>query len=342
MYNYKLYKEDIDNVLSSVDVNQFKNKAFLITGSTGLIGLHLIDVLMAIPTVKVIAIGRNKEMARGRLGEYFENPNFKFVEQDVLKPFPSELKADYVVPLASNTHPVAYAQYPVETMMINLKGVENALNFAHKCNATVLYPSTVEVYGNARNNEDFNEDYTGVLNLATARSCYTESKRAAEALCQSYLSEYGVKVKIARLSRVFGPTMKMDDSKVSSQFIKKAVASEDIILKSEGTQYFSYTYTSDAVSALLYILLDGEVGKAYNISCTQCNIHLRDFAQICAKYNNKSVIFDIPSETERKGYSIATKAILDNGRLLGIGFLPHYSIEDAVHRTIEILRQRHG
>ena len=143
---------------------------------------------------------------------------------------------DVIIPLASNTHPLAYSKYPIETININVKGAEQALEKALACGAMVLYPSTVEVYGNARDDDDFTEDYTGKLNLANARACYPESKRLSEALCQSYIAERGVQVKIVRLSRVFGPTMLMSDSKASSQFIQKALAGEDIVLKSKGEQ----------------------------------------------------------------------------------------------------------
>jgi nucleoside-diphosphate-sugar epimerase len=128
------------------------------------------------------------------------------------------------------------------------------------------------------------------------------------------------------------------DSKASSQFIKKAINNEDIVLKSEGNQYFSYTYVADAVMGLLQVLLHGEIGIAYNVSSEKTNIHLKDFAQLCADYNHKKVIFDLPSAEESKGYSIAMKAILSNDRIKGIGFKPMYSMEDAIRRTIEILR----
>ena len=219
-----------------------------------------------------------------------------------------------------------------------MKGAEQALEKALACGAMVLYPSTVEVYGNARDDDDFTEDYTGKLNLANARACYPESKRLSEALCQSYIAERGVQVKIVRLSRVFGPTMLMSDSKASSQFIQKALAGEDIVLKSKGEQLFSYTYTADAVSAMLHVLLHGEEGVAYNISAEMCNVRLKDFAQICAEWAQKQAVFDLPSETEQKGFSIAMRAILDNTRLKGLDWRPQYTMKDAVCRTLSILK----
>ncbi len=340
--NHPLYQEDLEFILSTKGIEELKGKKILVTGATGLIGVCMIDALMKYnqeqnADIDIYAIGRNKEKASGRLGIYYDNSHFHFIEQDVREPLPDDIKVDYIIPMASNTHPLAYSQFPIETIEINVKGGEYALKKAVEDDATVLYPSTVEVYGNAIGNDVFTEDYTGKLNLGTARSCYTESKRVSEALCQSYIAERGCKVIIARLSRVFGPTMLESDTKASSQFINKALAGEDIVLKSEGNQFFSYTYVADAVAAMLQIMLHGENGTAYNISNEDCNVHLRDFAQLCAQQAGKKVVFDLPSEKERKGFSIAINAILDNNLLKSLGFTPHYTMKDAVERTIMIL-----
>lgn len=336
---HTLYQEDLKNILSIKDINTLQGKSFLITGATGMVGVMLIDALMSLDNVTVYAVGRNKDKAKSRLEEYFDNPQFHFIEHDVCEPYDENLKVDYIIPMASNTHPLAYSKYPVETMLINIKGAEHALNLAEKYGATVIYTSTIEVYGNSVNNEPFAEDSNGKLNLSNARSCYTESKRSAEALCQSYIAERGADVKIARLCRIFGPTMLESDSKASSQFIKKAIAGEDIVLKSTGEQYFSYTYVADAVMGLLEVLLHGERGVAYNVGSDKTTVHLKDLAQLCAKYNGKKVVFELPSEVERKGYSGAIYSVLDNSLINGIGFNPLYEMKDAVSRTIKILTE---
>ena len=341
---HPLYQEDLMKILEIPGIEKLKNTSFLITGATGLIGMCLIDALMSYnrqgSNIQIYAVGRSWDKAKPRLGEYESDEHFHFIEQDVRQPLPTGLKVDFIIPLASNTHPLAYSQYPIETIEINVKGAENALKKALECGATVLYPSSVEIYGNARGEDIFTEDYTGLLNLNNARACYPESKRLSEALCQSYMVEQHVNVKIARLSRVFGPTMLLSDTKASSQFILKALAGEDIVLKSRGEQFFSYTYVADVIRSMLYILLYGELGQAYNVSNQDCNVKLKDFAGACAHWAGKEVVFDLPSEVERKGYSVAMYAILDNARLLSIGCQSLYTFDEAIKRTLNILDNR--
>lgn len=337
----KYYQDDLDYVIGVKGIDSLKGKSILITGATGMVGLCLIDALMKIndkenPGINVFAVGRDRNKALERLGEYYSNPRFHFIEQDVRNPYPEDLSVDYIIPLASNTHPLAYSKYPVETVEINVKGAENALKKAVQCGAVVLYPSTVEVYGNGE--DPFDENYTGKLNLSTSRACYTESKRVSEALCQSYIAEYGVDCRIVRLSRLFGPTMLGSDTKASSQFILKALAGEDIVLKSKGDQFFSYTYVADAVQAILFVMLNGESGQAYNIACDSCNVHLAVFAKECASLAGRSVVFDIPSEIESRGYSVASKAILATNKLSSLGWTSCRSFKEAVGRTYSILQ----
>ena len=142
---------------------------------------------------------------------------------------------------------------------------------------------------------------------------------------------------IPRLTRSYGPTMLMADTKALSQFIKKGIAGEDIVLKSAGTQYFSYQYMADSVSGLLYVLLCGESGEAYNIAEEHSDIRLKDLAAIIAGFKGKKVVFEMPDAVEAAGYSTATKARLDGHKLAALGWKPRYDIRAGIERTMKIL-----
>ena len=68
-----------------------------------------------------------------------------------------------------------------------------------------------------------------------------------------------------------------------------------------------------------------------------CNIHLRNFAELVAKVCSTKVVFDLPTNAEKQGFSGSSIALLDNSRLLHLGWKPNYKMEDAVLRTLEIL-----
>ena len=346
LYESDLYLEDIHYV-AALDLpwEKLKNKSILITGATGLVGSFLVDVLMRKNeenlNCTVYALNRDTDKAAKRFIKWADNPLLQFIKYDVQQPL---LRDDlgtieYILHMASNTHPMLYSTDPIGTITTNIIGLKNMLEFAvvHKAER-FAFTSSNEVYGENRGDtEFFDEEYCGYINCNTLRAGYPESKRCGEALCQAYKSQKGLEVIIPRVTRTYGPTMSMNDTKALSQFIKKGIVREDIVLKSEGTQYYSYTYVADAVSGLLYVLLNGENGEAYNIADEKSDIMLKDLARIIADIAGTEVVFEKPEEVEAAGYSKATKARLASSKLKNLGWNAKYSIMTGIERTIKIL-----
>ena len=198
----------------------------------------------------------------------------------------------------------------------------------------------MEIYGENRNDaEKFDESYLGYIDCNTVRAGYPESKRLGETLCNAFASQKGQDFIIGRFSRVYGPTMSDEDSKAIAQFIKKASAGEDIILKSAGSQLYSYTYVVDAAIAALYVLLLGESKSAINIVDSTSDIMLKDLAALIAQEAGTKVIFELPDEIEQAGYSTATKAVLDGTKLERLGWRARTTIEEGIRKTINIRSQ---
>ena len=347
LYTNELYLEDIIRV-ANVDLpwEKLQGKSVLLSGATGLLGSFLVDVLLQKNTdgldCTVYALGRTQKKAEERFSKWWGDRHLVFLLYNVNQPFVRDDigTVDYVLHLASNTHPMQYATDPIGTITTNIIGLQNMLDFAVEHRATrFAFTSSNEIYGENRGDaEMFNERYCGYIDSNTLRAGYPESKRCGEALCQAYKSQKGLDVVIPRFTRSYGPTMLLSDSKAISQFIRKGIAGEDIVLKSEGTQNYSYTYMADAIYGLLTVILRGESGEAYNIADEASNITLKALAKIIADHAGKQVVFEIPDAIEAAGYSMATKALLDGSKLKKLGWKPFYTIQDGIPRTIDILK----
>lgn len=339
------YREDI-TYAAGLDLpwERLGGQTILISGASGLIASCFIDVLMCKNELgldcRVIAIGRNKERAKIRFARWWNNERFKFIAQDVNDAVAVEEEASYVIHMASNTHPVAYSTDPVGTITTNIIGTRNMLDYAvlHQA-ARFVFASSNEIYGENRgDSEFFDENYCGYINSNTLRAGYSESKRCGEALCQAYKKQRNMDVVIPRFTRSYGPTALTTDTKALSQFLAKGIAGENIVLKSAGNQYYSYTYVIDAVAGLATVLLKGENGEAYNIADGPGDIRLKDLAKVIADICETRVVFELPDAVEAAGYSTATKARLDGTKLKKLGWAMKYPVDEGVCRTIAILK----
>ena len=338
------YQQSLSRMLARAALDLI-GRTIIITGATGMLGSCLVDALMLwnrrqdIPC-RVIAVGRSTERAKARFGAYWTEKTFSFCEQDVCMPAQNlPEKCDYIIHAASHADPVHMAADPVHTLLANVAGTDHLLRYglSHGMKR-FLYVSSGEVYGQPDEKlSDFAEEYCGPVDLSNPRSCYPEGKRAAEVLCQSYISQYGVDAVIMRPCHLFGPTMTGTDSRAVSEFLRNAAAGRDIVLKSAGLLERSHCYVVDAVQAVLLVLTKGECGKTYNIADRRYQMPVRDFARRAAEAGDCQVVFEMPSELEKEGYSRVRRAVLDTTRLEALGWLP--GNQNAIETTTAILRE---
>ena len=348
VFENRLYRDDIACAAGlNLPWGKLQDSSVLISGASGLIGSALVDVLMYRNDnydmhCKIYALGRDRKKAEDRFSYCWNSTYFEFASGDVnqLPVINNMGMMDYVIHLASNTHPVAYSTDPIGTITTNIIGTGNLLEFAANHDSRRAgFASSNEIYGENRGDkETFDEKYCGYIDCNTMRAGYPESKRCGEALCQAYIAQKKLDVVIVRFTRSYGPTMQMDDTKAISQFIKKGIAGEDIVLKSAGDQYYSYTYVMDAVAGLLTVWLCGKCGEAYNIADAASDIRLKDLAKVIAETSGQNVVFELPDTVESAGYSKATKARLNSGKLRALGWKARYDIRSGIVRTLEILK----
>ena len=333
-----IYREALEKVIPEIAISDGR---ILVTGASGLIGSCLVDLLMLANdygrNFEVFALGRDMEKLKKRFSAFSRSVLLHFVEQDIQSPLDGSVQYDYIVHGASNADPRNYALYPAETMLINLTGAMNVLNYCRSHPSTrVILLSTFEVYGNA-GKDIYQEIDSGVIDQNMIRSCYPESKRCMEILARSYVEEYGVDAVIGRLCSIYGPTMVKDDSKAHAQFIRNALRGEKIVLKSKGEQRRTYCYVIDAVTGILCVLAKGTIGEAYNISNEESIVTIAEVAKTIAEIAGTKVVYDIPDDIEKKGFSKPQNCVLDNHKLLSLNWKGIYDIKAGLKECIEIL-----
>lgn len=319
-----------------IPFDKLSGKSVLVTGACGLIGSSFIDFLMENATsCNIYAMARNRGKAEKRFAQYLKNPNFHVIEADVNVPLNCNVAFHYIVNAASNANPNAYAIDPVGTMWTNINGTKNLLDYgrAHGLER-LLYVSSGEIYGNG-DVKEWREHDSGYVDCMTMRSCYPTSKRAAETMCVAYSHQYGIETVVARPCHTYGPHFTDIDSRAYAQFVRNARNHEDIVLKSKGEQYRSWLYVKDCSSALLAILLNGSDCEAYNVADEKACVTIRDLAEIIARLGGCKVVFDLPSDVEKQGFSVIKKAVFDTSKLRSLGWMPQYELRDALLETIK-------
>lgn len=336
-----MYLEDLITASNNIkNLEYLHNKKIFISGAAGQVGKSLVSLFIHLNDAESYGIHmvlntRSESRIETTFSDIKDRNDVEFYIGDVINPIAYEGEIDYIISAASNTHPRAYAEFPVETVLTNVDGAKNMFELAVAKNARVINVSTVEIYGDNQVEKPFSESDMGYLDPNTTRACYNESKRLAETLSQAYISEKGLDSVTVRLPRLFGPETKNDDSKALSQFIANARNGENIVLKSEGTQFFSYLYAPDAVSGILSVMINGKKGEAYNLSSSECDIRLKDLAKQIAEIKNVEVVFDIPDAVESAGFSKAQYAILDSSKIRQeLGWSSAFDIKTGLLHTI--------
>lgn len=335
------YLDDIRAVaLLQFPWEKFDNCNILVAGATGLIGSCLVDVLMARSqrSYSVYAMGRNRSRMEQLFDRYKTEEGFHILIGDVTKPLSIQQPIHYIIHAASGAAPSDFSNHPVEVMKANINGVINLMEYGiqHQMKR-FLYVSSGEIYGEG-DGRVFTEDYSGYVNCNTPRSCYPSSKRAAETLCASYAAEYGIDVVIARPCHIYGPNFTETDNRVYAQFIRNILKGEDIIMKSTGEQFRSWCYVVDCVSALLFVLLKGSSGQAYNIADPTSVLTIKQLADMLADIGNCKVVMEVPSKKEIIGYNPVSKSVFSVGKLESLGWKVHGSMSEKMTEAVNFLK----
>ena len=345
MTQNKILLEDFAEVAKNYDFSTLKNSSVFITGSTGLLGSQLVLFLDYLNQtqeygIKINALVRSKEKVERVFGEAFERVNC--IYGDVLNLPEISKSIDYVIHGASITSSKSFVEKCVETIDIAVNGTMNLLRFAkEKKVKSFVYLSSMEVFGITDGKGEVREKDLGYIDVLNPRSSYMESKRMCENLCACFASEYNVPVKMIRLTQTLGAGIDYNDTRVAAYFARCVLEKTDIMLKTKGETKRPILYTSDAISAILTVLLKGENAQVYTAANPETFVTIRDTAEMIVEkiaHNEIKLSFDIKEVPAEYAPNLNLNLNLNVDKLCSFGWKPVVGLQESYERLIEGMR----
>jgi UDP-glucose 4-epimerase len=315
---------------------------YLVTGCAGFLGSNLVGRMLEaghdVAGVDNLSMGLLDNLA-----EFRGDRRFRFVQADVTDP--ATLVAlggpfEAVVHLAAFKIP-RYGK-AIDTLKINYRGTENALDLARRLGCKLVLASTSDVYG--RNpalpfREASSDSVIG--NSKSPRWAYAVSKLFDEHLALAYQDAYGFPVTILRFFGSYGPKQPLSWwGGPPPVFIDCVLNDKPIPIHGDGSQTRSFTYVTDTVEGIYQATLRSEAnGEIINIGSTQ-EITILELARRVKRASGtpgelKVEMVPYASFTGRK-YEDVMRRVPDvelAERLLGVR--AKVDIDDGLARTIE-------
>jgi UDP-glucuronate decarboxylase len=326
-----IIREDIENIKKTVKVDVFTGKKILVTGGAGFIGSWICDLLTDFAAQVTVV----DDLSTGRIiniDHLVKQTQLKFVQTDVCT-FRSDEKFDFIIHMAGHASPDEYQAHPIETLQTSAVGTFNMTELARKNDATLLFASTSEIYGDTAIIPT-PETYWGNVNPIGPRSCYDEGKRFAEALLIAYRAQYGLDVRIPRIFNSYGPRLREDGlyGRALSRFIAQALANQNITVYGDGKQTRSFCYIADTVTGLLLLATNSRAsGEVVNVGNTQ-EVTIFELAQRIkeiTKSKAKITFHPLPKDDPKRRCPDTTK--LENF----VNWKPKIELQEGLQKTVE-------
>jgi nucleoside-diphosphate-sugar epimerase len=345
---HPVVEEDLRTLLAdALPWERLAGKTLLISGAAGLVGGYVTEAVLYRnevlpgPPCTVVALVRDRTSAAARFAHHGSRADLQFLVQPVEQPVPPGIRADFIIHAAGNATPRLFGVDPVGTYHGALLGTHHLLSLAQRSGSEgFLLLSSGAVHGVvAGEHTIIDERVIGVVDPLDPYACYAESKRMAETMCASWARQYGVAARIARLSHTYGPGLRRDDDRAFAQFVHAIVERRNIVLRTDGAAVRPYCYLSDAVAALLRILLQGRSGEAYLLANETAAASVIELARLLV-----SLYPDRGSQVRMLGESGTASVAnrdpyhqLDTSKLRALGWSPRVDIRTGFQRTLQSL-----
>ena len=341
--------EIFDN-LTDKERKEFNASTIMITGFAGFLGFYLTNFFVEFKEKlginKIIGIDNFKVGKPEWICKLEENKKIELYECDITTINVADIKSSnevtHIYHMASIASPTYYRMYPIETMEANVEGLKRLLNYYKNSDLKkFLYFSSSEIYGDAEVIPT-PENYNGNVSCIGPRSCYDEAKRYCETICYFYNKKFNMPIRIIRPFNNYGPGIKLNDKRVSSDFASCIVDNKDIIMYSDGKPTRTFCYISDAITGYLKVIAYDEF-DIFNIGSDNPEITIRELAEKFKKvgfefFNYEGqVVCEKSSEDDYLTNNPNRRCPDINKARKLLGFEPKVEIETGIKRFLEYL-----
>lgn len=318
-----------------------------VTGAGGFLGGYVCRALLALRSigkisrpVKVVAMVRDLSRAQERFADLIKNPDFALQAWDLNAIAVPDLgDTHYVIHAASQASPRFYSTDPVGTLLPNSVGTAALLEALRRSKDPrgFLFVSSSEVYGSVASETSLQESHYGIVDPATVRACYAESKRVGESMCVAWHHQYGLPTFMVRPFHTYGPGLTPEDGRVFADFAYNVVRNENIIMNSDGSARRAFCYVTDAIVGFFAALLNGTPATAYNVANPNGELSVMELAEmLVGLFPEKTLKVERRFQSSSSQYvpSPYSRLVPDVTRLQSLGWSPEVSPAEGFKRMI--------
>jgi len=284
----KMIRQDCSRVLGErpVGLDALQGGVLLITGGTGFMGTWLTEMAAYLNDhhqfgLRLLLLSDRASQFAGRAPHLAARKDVQLIERNVVNVTEIPEEVTWIIHAAADPDSRNHATDPLGTLRTTIRGTDALLQATvrlpnlHK----ILHVSSGLVYGlQPHEVPNLSESFVGGLDCTATSQAYAEGKRASEAVCAAYRTQFRLPILTVRPFAFLGPYQSLDRPWAANNFIRDGLRGGPIRIQGDGQSVRSYMYPADMALWLLTVLARGGPGAVYNLGSPH-GITLIDLAQ---------------------------------------------------------------